>query len=155
MALMILPHNGRRVKLQQKGENSQIDPAVEKFQKQVQKLRGYLNKISKDNFEKLEKQILNEFDYNPSLLQELMKIIFMKSTTETSYLNTYIRLCQSLFRKFNDKDHVEMNFKKLLLSRCEKQFYKMLQREQAQRRERRASLEEAALKEELNAEFSK
>lgn len=131
MALMILPHNGRRVKLQQKGENSQIDPAVEKFQKQVQKLRGYLNKISKDNFEKLEKQILNEFDYNPSLLQELMKIIFMKSTTETSYLNTYIRLCQSLFRKFNDKDHVEMNFKKLLLSRCEKQFYKMLRREQA------------------------
>ena len=31
----------------------------------------------------------------------------------------------------------------------------MLQREQAQRRERRASLEEAALNDELNAEYSK
>jgi len=26
---------------------------------------------------------MNDFDFNPSLLQELVKIIFMKSTTET------------------------------------------------------------------------
>jgi hypothetical protein len=48
-----------------------------------------------------------------------MKIIFMKSTTETSYLDVYINLCISLFKKFNDPENEEMNFKRLLLSRCE------------------------------------
>lgn len=88
---------------------------------------------------------MNDFDYNPSLLQELMKIIYMKCTTETQYLDTYIKLCMSFFKKFDDPEHNEMNFKKLLLTRCERQFYKMMQREQENRRERRASLEEAAL----------
>ena len=56
-----------------------------------------------------------------------MKIIFTKSTSELPQLPIYIKLCEGLFRKFDDKDHPEMNFKKLLLSRCEKQFYKKLQ----------------------------
>ena len=48
-----------------------------------------------------------------------------------------------------------MNFRKLLLNRCQKQFYKMLQREQANRRERRASMEEAMLKDDLSQDFSR
>jgi hypothetical protein len=43
---------------------------------------------------------------------------------------------------FNDKENAEMNFRKLLLNRCEKQFYKMLKREQEDRKSRRASLDE-------------
>jgi len=74
-----------------------------------------------------------------------MKIIFMKSTTEQSFLEIYVRLCVTLFKKFNDKENVEMNFRKLLLTRCEKQFYKMLKVEQEDRRVRRASMEEALL----------
>ena len=97
---------------------------------------------------------MNDFDYNPSLLQELMKIIFMKSTTETAYLDLYIKLCVGFFKKFDDPDHTEMNFKKLLLNRCQKQFYKMLQREQNNRRERRASMEEALIKDSLAEDFS-
>jgi len=88
-----------------------------------------------------------------------MKIIFMKSTTETSYLDVYINLCISLFKKFNDPENEEMNFKRLLLSRCENQFYKMMQQEQANRRSRRASMDEAAIKgkqtDELETEFNK
>ena len=48
-----------------------------------------------------------------------------------------------------------MNFRKLLLNRCQKQFYKMLQREQMHRRERRASMEEALLKDDLSQDFNK
>ena len=88
-----------------------------------------MNKISKDNFNRVQSQILNSFDFNPSLLKELMKIIFMKSTTETSYLDVYIQLCQNLFKKFNDPENEEMNFKRLLLNRCEKQFTKMMVQE--------------------------
>lgn len=43
-----------------------------------------------------------------------------------------------------------MNFRKLLLTRCEKQFNKMLQQEQADRKERRLSME-AIQKEDLNS----
>ena len=82
-------------------------------------MRSLLNKISKDNFDKVQHKILTGFDFNPSLLKELMKIIFMKSTTETSYLDVYINLCMSLFKKFNDPENEEMNFKRLLLSKCE------------------------------------
>jgi len=53
------------------------------------------------------------------------------------------------FKKFDDPDHTEMNFRKLILTRCQKQFYKMLQREQMHRRERRASMEEALIKDDL------
>ena len=38
-----------------------------------------------------------------------------------------------------------MNFRKLLLTRCEKQFYKMLKREQEDRKSRRASLDEGVV----------
>lgn len=95
------------------------------------------------------------FDYNPSLLLELMKIIFAKSTMETAYLDLYIKLCVGFFKKFDDPEHTEMNFRKLLLNRCQKQFYKMLQREQMHRRERRASMEEALLKDDLSQDFNK
>lgn len=48
-----------------------------------------------------------------------------------------------------------MNFKKLLLTRCQRQFYKMLQREQNNRRERRASMEENLIKDDLQQDFNK
>lgn len=66
----------------------------------------------------------------------------MKSTTEQAFLEIYVRLCVILFKKFNDKENVEMDFRKLLLTRSEKQFYKMLKVERADRMERRASMEE-------------
>lgn len=101
--------------------------------------------MSDGNFDVIEGKLLKDFDYNPSLLYELMKIIFMKATTEMSFMEIYVRLCVTLFRKFNDRDNVEMNFRKLLLTRCEKQFYRMLKVEQEDRRSRRASMEESGL----------
>ena len=101
--------------------------------------------MSDGNYDVIEGKLMKDFEYNPSLLYELMKIIFMKSTTEQSFLEIYVRLCVTLFKKFNDKENVEMNFRKLLLTRCEKQFYKMLKVEQEDRRVRRASMEEASL----------
>lgn len=59
-------------------------------------------------------------------------------------MEIYVRLCVTLFKKFNDKENVEMNFRKLLLTRCEKQFYKMLKVEQEDRRSRRTSIDESA-----------
>ena len=70
-----------------------------------------------------------------------MKIIFMKATTESTYLEIYVRLCILLFKKFNDKDNKEMNFKKLLLMKCQKQFSKLQAREEKERSIRRTSFD--------------
>lgn len=102
----------------------------DKFNYTVRELRIMLNKLSVDNFDTVSKKILNDFSITPSLLNELMKIIFMKATTEVAYLEVYVRLCILLFRKYNDKENKEMNFKKLLLMKCQKQFYKMYEKEE-------------------------
>ena len=56
-------------------------------------------------------------------------------------MELYVRLCILLFRKYNDKENVEMNFKKLLLSKCQKQFLKLQAKEEEERKSRRASME--------------
>jgi len=115
---------------------------IDKFNRNVGQIRILLNKLSEGNFDTIQEKLLKDFEYTPSLLYELMKIIFMKSTTEQSFMEIYVRLCVTLFKKFNDKENVEMNFRKLLLTRCEKQFYKMLKVEQEDRRSRRTSMDE-------------
>lgn len=91
---------------------------ADKFNYTVREIRILLNKLSKGNFETVSKRILNDFQYTPSILKELMKIIFMKATTENTYLELYVHLCKLLFRKFNDKENKEMNFRNLLLMKC-------------------------------------
>jgi hypothetical protein len=108
----------------------------------VKELRIMLNKLSKDNFDLITKQILNDYSFTPSLLNELMKIIFMKATTELNYMEHYVRLCILLFKKYNDKENKEMNFRKLLLMKCEKQFYKMHEKEEQEKSSRRASMQQ-------------
>jgi hypothetical protein len=134
MALLDFPHKKRRN--MKKGEMSESD----KFNYTVRELRIMLNKLSVDNFETVSKKILNDFAFTPSLLNELMKIIFMKATTEVAYLEVYVKLCIMLFKKYNDKENKEMNFKKLLLMKCQKQFYKMHEKEEKERKSRKASM---------------
>ena len=71
-----------------------------------------------------------------------MKMIFIKSTGEHSYLDVYVRLCTILFKKFEDRENSEMNFKKLLVSKCQNQFFKMLNIERKERKIRRESSEQ-------------
>lgn len=69
-------------------------------------------------------------------------MIFIKSTGEYSYLDVYVKLCSILFKKFDDRENYEMNFKKLLVSKCQKQFFKMLNKEREERKKRKDSLTE-------------
>lgn len=83
MALLVLPHKKRQVKLDVSVLHGAEKEAHNRFTHNVSRLRLLLNKISNENFDKVQEQLMKDFDYNPSLLQELVKIIFMKSTTET------------------------------------------------------------------------
>ena len=124
-----------------KAKAGRKDPVTEKdkFNKHVGELRILLNKLSTNNFETISNKIMEKFNYTPSLLYELMKMIFQKSTLEHAYLDVYVKLCALLFKRFRDQENTEMNFKKLLITKCQRQFNKMLQKKEERRR--RESLE--------------
>ena len=119
MTLLDFPHKKKRT-MTKPGPNGGFNKMTEadKFNSTVREMRILLNKLSSDNFDNVSKRILTDFQFIPSLLHELMKIIFMKATTETNYLEIYVMLCMQLFKKYNDKENKEMNFRKLLLSKC-------------------------------------
>jgi hypothetical protein len=103
MALLDFPHKKNAVNpfdFRNKKPESEID----KYNKTVKEMRVHMNKLSKDNYEVIEYAIL-DYSLSPSLLNELMKIIFAKSTTESTYLQLYVKLCMQLFDKYNDKEN--------------------------------------------------
>lgn len=140
MALLDFPHKKKR-QIAVHGGNKNLMTEADKFNYTVREIRILLNKLSKGNFDNVSKKLINDFQYTPSILKELMKIIFMKATTESTYLELYVQLCKQLFRKFNDKDNKEMNFKNLLLMKCQKQFLKLKAKEDQERRSRRESMD--------------
>jgi hypothetical protein len=113
MAELNFPHKKRGTNGFRKKPLTEKD----KFNKTLGELRILLNKLSITNFNTISGKLL-DFSYNPSLLYELMKMIYIKSTGEHYYLDVYVKLCALLFKRFNDKENLEMNFKKLLVSKC-------------------------------------
>lgn len=137
MAELDFPHKKRGANLKSGGFQRKAPLSEkDKFNKQVQEIRVLLNKLSNSNFDVISEQLLNNFSYTPSLLKETMKMIFQKSTGEHFYLDVYVRLCTLLFKKFNDRENYEMNFKKLLVNKCQKQFFQMLNLERQDRKMR-------------------
>jgi hypothetical protein len=116
MAVLDFPHKKKGTNVN--GFRKKPLTEEDRFNKMVGEIRILLNKLSASNFETIERQLLNNFTYTPSLLYQLMKMIFSKSTGEHAYLDVYVKLCGSLFKRFNDKENNEMNFKKLLVTKC-------------------------------------
>lgn len=100
------------------------DSKFSQFNENVMKIREYLNKLTNVNAKQIEQALLNRFQYTAQLLKQLSKMVFLKATTEQNYIELYVDLCEALFKKFNDKQNIEMNFKKLLLRKSQKVFYK-------------------------------
>lgn len=138
MAELDFPHKKRGTNVN--GFRKKPLTEKDKFNKQVGDIRILLNKLSGTNFETISQKLVQNFTYTPILLYELMKMIFVKSTGEHFYLDVYVRLCSILFKKFDDRENYEMNFKKLMVSKCQKQFFKMLNKERDERKKRKDSL---------------
>ena len=155
MAELDFPHKKRGTNVN--GFRKKPLTEKDKFNKMLGEIRILLNKLSLMNFDVISNKLLTNFNYTPSLLYQLMKMIFIKSTGEHCYLDVYVRLCAILFKKFNDQENYEMNFKKLLVSKCQKQFFKMLNKEREERKKRRDSMTQEIVLEETkdDEEFSK
>jgi len=121
--------------LRKTGQQIKVDPMVEFTRKVI----SILNKITLDNFDTLAAQLHVIFDNDvkkTSQLQKLVSLIFEKTVQEHEYGPLYSKLCKELSkkeRKFElyvpskdkqSKIKKEVNFRRILLIVCEKEFDK-------------------------------
>lgn len=83
------------------------------------KIRGTLNKLSKNNGDAIITELLNLNIDKESDIEILVDIIFLKAYTETIYSNLYARMCRTLKKKYDDKIEEIMDKKyKVLFDEC-------------------------------------
>ncbi|KAG8236987.1 hypothetical protein J437_LFUL016898, partial [Ladona fulva] len=93
-------------------------------------MRGILNKLTPQNFEKLVKQVLKLPIDTMEKLVGVINLIFDKAVDELNFVAAYAKLCYYLnianiarqFKKGDDSNNE--NFRKILLNRCQREFEK-------------------------------
>ncbi|RXG53767.1 Eukaryotic translation initiation factor 4 gamma 3, partial [Armadillidium vulgare] len=96
----------------------------------VRKMRGILNKLAPDNFEKLTVQItkfkIGEF----GTFDSFIGLIFEKAIGEQLFSKTYADLCKVLsqlsikVKTEKEKEGGEARFRNLLINKCQQEFEK-------------------------------
>lgn len=93
----------------------------------VSSVRGVLNKLTPEKFGKLM-DLIKVLDIDtPSRLQEVISLVFEKAVDEPCYSVEYAQLCKelgSLEVKDPDIEGAVITFKKLIITRCQKEFEK-------------------------------
>jgi len=129
-----LPSISQEVKLN-KAENAWKpgvkDPKVVEEVDEVTKLKkgvlAILNKLCPQKFDILVEKFTALPITNQSHLQECMELIFEKAVDEPGFSVAYARMCQVLQMKkvlAENSETETVNFRKLLISRCQKEFDK-------------------------------
>ncbi|CAG0920325.1 unnamed protein product [Notodromas monacha] len=89
------------------------------------KVRGHLNKLTPEKFEKLSEDILSIGLNSPKTLSGVIFLIFEKALDEPKYSSMYARLCKLLSERapnFEGPKSSCNTFEKLLLMQCEEEF---------------------------------
>lgn len=88
------------------------------------KVRGILNKITPETFDKLSKELVNVGLDSPRTLRGVIYLLFDKALKDLKYSSLYAKLCQELSEKAPNFE-VEPGpntFCKFLISKCEDEF---------------------------------
>lgn len=93
----------------------------------VNGVRGVLNKLTPEKFDRLM-DLIQELDIDtPERLQDVISLVFEKAVDEPCYSVAYALLCKKLGTlevKVPDLDGDVITFKKLIITRCQKEFEK-------------------------------
>lgn len=93
----------------------------------VNGVRGVLNKLTPEKFDRLM-DLIKELDIDtPERLQDVISLVFEKAVDEPCYSVAYALLCKKLGTlevKVPDLDGDVITFKKLIITRCQKEFEK-------------------------------
>ncbi|XP_066926622.1 eukaryotic translation initiation factor 4 gamma 2-like [Clytia hemisphaerica] len=88
------------------------------------RVRGILNKLTPDNFDKLSYNLLN-IGIDKTVLKGIIILIYEKAIDESKYCNLYAQLCLRLRHdvpNFDDPVTKTNTFVRLLLSKCQEEF---------------------------------
>lgn len=110
-------------------------------EKILQKVTGYLNRLTEEKFNTLSQKILDCGITNSELLRGVIKLIFEKAILEPKFSAMYAELCKRLEGvKLEDKSDEENpstkqnTFKRLLLNRCQEEFEKTFCRKEEEKK---------------------
>ncbi|XP_048102582.1 eukaryotic translation initiation factor 4 gamma 1a isoform X2 [Alosa alosa] len=116
-------------KATRRGEDEEVadDPEVAKTQELFKRVRSVLNKLTPQMFQQLMKQVTELTIDTEERLKGVIDLIFEKAISEPNFSVAYANMCRCLMGlkvPTSDKPGVTVNFRKLLLNRCQKEFEK-------------------------------
>ncbi|GKV12697.1 hypothetical protein SLEP1_g23815 [Rubroshorea leprosula] len=108
-------------KAEKKYEVGKVTDEEEAKQRQ---LKGILNKLTPQNFDKLFEQVKAVNIDNASTLTGVISQIFDKALTEPTFCEMYANFCHHLAGALPDfsEDNEKITFKRLLLNKCQEEF---------------------------------
>lgn len=108
--------------------DSQVDdPESIRTQALFRKVRSILNKLTPQMFNQLIKQVMDLTVDTEERLKGVIDLVFEKAIDEPSFSVAYANMCRCLATlkvPMADKPGSTVNFRKLLLNRCQKEFEK-------------------------------
>uniref|UniRef100_A0A3Q3EL07 Eukaryotic translation initiation factor 4 gamma, 3a n=1 Tax=Labrus bergylta TaxID=56723 RepID=A0A3Q3EL07_9LABR len=110
-----------------KREGPSEDPEIQKTQDLFKKVRSILNKLTPQKFNQLMKQVTDLTIDTEERLKGVIDLVFEKAIDEPSFSVAYGNMCRCLATlkvAMTDKPNTTVNFRKLLLNRCQKEFEK-------------------------------
>ncbi|TMS19607.1 Eukaryotic translation initiation factor 4 gamma 3 [Larimichthys crocea] len=110
-----------------KREGHVDDPEIQKTQELFRKVRSILNKLTPQKFNQLMKQVTDLTIDTEERLKGVIDLVFEKAIDEPSFSVAYGNMCRCLATlkvPMTDKPNTTVNFRKLLLNRCQKEFEK-------------------------------
>ncbi|XP_052472565.1 eukaryotic translation initiation factor 4 gamma 1 isoform X1 [Carassius gibelio] len=109
------------------GRPEEDEPEFLKTQELFKRVRSVLNKLTPQMFQPLMKQVTELSIDTEERLKGVIDLIFEKAISEPNFSVAYANMCRCLMGlkvPTSDKPGVTVNFRKLLLNRCQKEFEK-------------------------------
>uniref|UniRef100_A0A3B3XKU9 Eukaryotic translation initiation factor 4 gamma, 1a n=1 Tax=Poecilia mexicana TaxID=48701 RepID=A0A3B3XKU9_9TELE len=109
------------------GNSEEADAEQAKTQDVFKRLRSILNKLTPQKFQELMKQVMELKIDTEERLKGTIDLIFEKAISEPNFSVAYANMCRCLIGlkvPAPDKPGNFVNFRKLLLNRCQKEFEK-------------------------------
>ncbi|XP_075184042.1 eukaryotic translation initiation factor 4 gamma 3 isoform X1 [Anomaloglossus baeobatrachus] len=110
-----------------KRDSQAEDPESIRTQALFRKVRSILNKLTPQMFNQLMKQVMDLTVDTEERLKGVIDLVFEKAIDEPSFSVAYANMCRCLATlkvPMADKPGGTVNFRKLLLNRCQKEFEK-------------------------------
>ncbi|XP_060749605.1 eukaryotic translation initiation factor 4 gamma 3 isoform X5 [Tachysurus vachellii] len=110
-----------------KRESAAEDTETQNTQELFRKVRSILNKLTPQMFSQLMKQVTDLTIDTEERLKGVIDLVFEKAIDEPSFSVAYGNMCSCLATlkvPMADKPNSTVNFRKLLLNRCQKEFEK-------------------------------